>query len=246
MTSNNTNALKKMNSETIELKFNNNQLKKFSLDKIEEESNIKSTTLYRSLSLNIPINFVPHIKPKKSNIKPSPMLLNLKSDILFNKNYDKLDNLNEISASLEDENYSFSSSDLSDEEENNNFNNTSENNLENNNKNNSETNFDNDKNLKINKESYKNISFIRKSMNKIKSKSNNIKYKEAEENIKSNFKLNNIEIKGLNEKELDFNNTNYNKIEFYRKNSYQNKGNSILNILQLTCNKKNELCQNNL
>ena len=83
-------------------------------------------------------------------------------------------------------------------------------------------------------------------MNKIKSKSNNIKYKEAEENIKSNFKLNNIEIKGLNEKELDFNNTNYNKIEFYRKNSYQNKGNSILNILQLTCNKKNELCQNNL
>ena len=246
MTSNNTNALKKMNSETIELKFNNNQLKKFSLDKIEEESNIKSTTLYRSLSLNIPINFVPHIKPKKSNIKPSPMLLNLKSDILFNKNYDKLDNLNEISASLEDENFSFSSSDLSDEEENNNFNNNSDNNLENNIKNNSETNVDNDKNLKINKESYKNISFIRKSMNKIKSKSNNIKYKEAEENIKSNFKLNNIEIKGLNEKELDFNNTNYNKIEFYRKNSYQNKGNSILNILQLTCNKKNELCQNNL
>ena len=246
MTSNNTNALKKMNSETIELKFNNNQLKKFSLDKIEEESNIKSTTLYRSLSLNIPINFVPHIKPKKSNIKPSPMLLNLKSDILFNKNYDKLDNLNEISASLEDENFSFSSSDLSDEEENNNFNNNSDNNLENNIKNNSETNVDNDKNLKINKESYKNISFIRKSMNKIKSKSNNIKYKEAEENIKSNFKLNNIEIKGLNENELDFNNTNYNKIEFYRKNSYQNKGNSILNILQLTCNKKNELCQNNL
>ena len=246
MTSNNTNALKKMNSETIELKFNNNQLKKFSLDKIEEESNIKSTTLYRSLSLNIPINFVPHIKPKKSNIKPSPMLLNLKSDILFNKNYDKLDNLNEISASLEDENFSFSSSDLSDEEENNNFNNNSDNNLENNIKNNSETNVDNDKNLKINKESYKNISFIRKSMNKIKSKSNNIKYKEAEENIKSNFKLNNIEIKGLNEKELDFNNTNYNKIEFYRKNSYQNKGNSILNILQLTCIKKNELCQNNL
>jgi hypothetical protein len=246
MTSNNTNALKKMNSETIELKFNNNQLKKFSLDKIEEESNIKSTTLYRSLSSNIPINFVPHIKPKKSNIKPSPMLLNLKSDILFNKNYDKLDNLNEISASLEDENFSFSSSDLSDEEENNNFNNNSDNNLENNIKNNSETNVDNDKNLKINKESYKNISFIRKSMNKIKSKSNNIKYKEAEENIKSNFKLNNIEIKGLNEKELDFNNTNYNKIEFYRKNSYQNKGNSILNILQLTCIKKNELCQNNL
>ena len=246
MTSNNTNALKKMNSETIELKFNNNQLKKFSLDKIEEESHINPTTLYRSLSLNIPINFVPHIKPKKSNIKPSPMLLNLKSDFLFNKNYEKLDNLNEISASLEDENYSFSSSDLSDEEENNNFNNNSENNLENNIKNNSEINFDNYKNLKINKESYKNIPLIRKSMNKIKSKSNNIKYKEAEENIKSNFNLNNIEIKGLNENDLDLNYNNYIKIPFYTKNSFQNKGNSILNILELTYNKKNELCQNDL
>ena len=243
MTSKNSNSLKKINSETIELDFNNNQLNKFCLDNIQEESNINPTILYRSLSLNIPINFVPHIKPKKSRIKPSPMLLNLKSDILFNKNYEKLDNLNLISVSLEDENYSFSSSYLSDEEEN--INNNSESNSKNNTKNNFENYLDNDNNKKIKKESYKNISLIRKSMNKIKSKSNKIKYKEAEENIKSNFKLNNIEIKGLNE--IDFNNNNnYNKIEFYRKYSYQNKGNSILNILQLTCNKKNEFCQNNL
>ena len=241
--SKNTNSLKKMKSETLDLESNNDQLKKFSLDKIEEESNTNPTTLYRSLSLNLPQNFVPHIKPKKSNIKPSPMLLNLKSDILSKKYYEKLDNLDELSASLEDENSSISSSDLSDEGENNNLNNNIENNLENNIKNNTKNNFEN---KNINQENNYNISLFRKSMNKIKSKSSKIKYKEAEENIKSNFNLNNIEIKGLNENDLDLNYNNYIKIPFYTKNSFQNKGNSILNILELTCNKKNELCQNDL
>ena len=73
--SKNTNSLKKMKSETLDLESNNDQLKKFSLDKIEEESNTNPTTLYRSLSLNLPQNFVPHIKPKKSNILPPAFML---------------------------------------------------------------------------------------------------------------------------------------------------------------------------
>ena len=70
-------------------------------------------------------------------------------------------------------------------------------------------------------------------MGKIKSKTGQLKFKEAEEMIQNNLILNTFNINSL-DNDFDWENTNYNNLELFRKSSFQNKGNSILNVLQMT------------
>ena len=185
------------------------------------ENNIKeiyktSTTLYRSLSFNLPRNFVPQIKPKKSIICPSPMTLNKKSNFFSNKkNEKKIDNLNDFSLSLEEDKSSFTSS----SEDLNEVNNYDD--------------YNNSLNKDLSNSLSNSISNLRKSMGKIKSKTGQLKFKEAEEMIQNNLILNTFNINSL-DNDFDWENTNYNNLELFRKSSFQNKGNSILNVLQMT------------
>ena len=206
-------GIKKLNSET-NISVKNKKLCKF-------ENNIKeiyktSTTLYRSLSFNLPRNFVPQIKPKKSIICPSPMTLNKKSNFFSNKiNEKKIDNLNDFSLSLEEDKSSFTSS----SEDLNEVNNYDD--------------YNNSLNKDLSNSLSNSISNLRKSMGKIKSKTGQLKFKEAEEMIQNNLILNTFNINSL-DNDFDWENTNYNNLELFRKSSFQNKGNSILNVLQMT------------
>ena len=206
-------GIKKLNSET-NISVKNKKLCKF-------ENNIKeiyktSTTLYRSLSFNLPRNFVPQIKPKKSIICPSPMTLNKKSNFFSNKiNEKKIDNLNDFSLSLEEDKSSFTSS----SEDLNEVNNYDD--------------YNNSLNKDLSNSLSNSISNLRKSMGKIKSKTGQLKFKEAEEMIQNNLILNTFNINSL-DNDFDWENTNYNNLELFRKSSFQNKGNSILNVLQKT------------
>ena len=206
-------GIKKLNSET-NISVKNKKLCKF-------ENNIKeiyktSTTLYRSLSFNLPRNFVPQIKPKKSIICPSPMTLNKKSNFFSNKiNEKKIDNLNDFSLSLEEDKSSFTSS----SEDLNEVNNYDD--------------YNNSLNKDLSNSLSNSISNLRKSMGKIKSKTGQLKFKEAEEMIQNNLILNTFNINSL-DNDFDWENTNYNNLELFRKSSFQNKGNSIINVLQKT------------
>ena len=206
-------GIKKLNSET-NISVKNKKLCKF-------ENNIKeiyktSTTLYRSLSFNLPRNFVPQIKPKKSIICPSPMTLNKKSNFFSNKiNEKKIDNLNDFSLSLEEDKSSFTSS----SEDLNEVNNYDD--------------YNNSLNKDLSNSLSNSISNLRKSMGKIKSQTGQLKFKEAEEMIQNNLILNTFNINSL-DNDFDWENTNYNNLELFRKSSFQNKGNSILNVLQMT------------
>ena len=206
-------GIKKLNSET-NISVKNKKLCKF-------ENNIKeiyktSTTLYRSLSFNLPRNFVPQIKPKKSIICPSPMTLNKKSNFFSNKiNEKKIDNLNDFSLSLEEDKSSFTSS----SEDLNEVNNYDD--------------YNNNLNKDLSNSLSNSISNLRKSIGKIKSKTQQLKFKEAEEMIQNNLILNTFNINSL-DNDFDWENTNYNNLELFRKSSFQNKGNSILNVLQMT------------
>lgn len=206
-------GIKKLNSET-NISVKNKKLCKF-------ENNIKeiyktSTTLYRSLSFNLPRNFVPQIKPKKSIICPSPMTLNKKSNFFSNKiNEKKIDNLNDFSLSLEEDKSSFTSS----SEDLNEVNNYDD--------------YNNSLNKDLSNSLSNSISNLRKSMGKIKSKTGQLKFKEAEEMIQNNLILNTFNINSL-DNDFDWENTNYNNLELFRKSSFQNKGNSIINVLQMT------------
>jgi hypothetical protein len=206
-------GIKKLNSE-MNISVKNKKLCKF-------ENNIKeiyktSTTLYRSLSFNLPRNFVPQIKPKKSIICPSPMTLNKKSNFFSNKiNEKKIDNLNDFSLSLEEDKSSFTSS-SEDLNEVNNYND-----------------YNNSSNKDLSNSLSNSISNLRKSLGKIKSQTGQLKFKEAEEMIQNNLILNTFNINSL-DNDFDWENTNYNNLELFRKSSFQNKGNSILNVLQMT------------
>ena len=215
-------SIKKLNSE-MNIHPKNKKFLKISFEEKEHETQKGSTKWTRSLSLNLPRNFVPQIKPKKTKLCPSPMALNIKSNVLSNNKNNIINNLNE-SASLEEENCSFSSSssiesdDINEKNEVNNFEDCND----------------------LNKELYNSlgnsISILRKSMVKIKSKSNKVKFKEAEE-MQNILNLNNCNINGLDDNfELD--DSNYQNFEFFRKNSCQNKGITILNFLEKTVKKK--------
>ena len=213
-------SIKKLKSE-MNIHPKNKKFLKISFEEKEHETQKGSTKWTRSLSLNLPRNFVPQIKPKKTKL--SPMALNIKSNVLSNNINNIINNLNE-SASLEEENCSFSSSssiesdDINEKNEVNNFEDCND----------------------LNKELYNSlgnsISILRKSMVKIKSKSNKVKFKEAEE-MQNILNLNNCNINGLDDNfELD--DSNYQNFEFFRKNSCQNKGITILNFLEKTVKKK--------
>jgi hypothetical protein len=214
-------SIKKLKSE-MNIHPKNKKFLKISFEEKEHETQKSSTKWTRSLSFNLPRNFVPQIKPKKTKISPSPMALNIKSNVLSNNINNIINNLNE-SASLEEENCSFSSSssiesdDINEKNEVNNFEDCND----------------------LNKELYNtlgSISNLRKSMVKIKSKSNKVKFKEAEE-MQNILNLNNCNINGLDDNfELD--DSNYQNFEFFRKNSCQNKGITILNFLEKTIKKK--------
>ena len=214
-------SIKKLKSE-MNIHPKNKKFLKISFEEKEHETQKSSTKWTRSLSFNLPRNFVPQIKPKKTKISPSPMALNIKSNVLSNNINNIINNLNE-SASLEEENCSFSSSssiesdDINEKNEVNNFEDCND----------------------LNKELYNSlgsISNLRKSMVKIKSKSNKVKFKEAEE-MQNTLNLNNCNINGLDDNfELD--DSNYQNSEFFRKNSCQNKGITILNFLEKTIKKK--------
>ena len=127
----------------------------------------------------------------------------------------KIDNLNDFSLSLEEDKSSFTSS-SEDLNEVNNYND-----------------YNNSSNKDLSNSLSNSISNLRKSMGKIKSQTGQLKFKEAEEMTQNNLILNTFNINSL-DNDFDWENTNYNNLELFRKSYFQNKGNSILNVLQMT------------